>query len=135
MLCVVCNITESKYRCPKCKTRYCSGPCYKEHVCTVCDHPGEVQEIDVSYPKLQDLLFPTDDTVLPQMLEKLKESTHLCSMLTNPHLRDILVQVDSSEKVEKHIQAAMMEPIFTQFVDVCLSIVDPQENDSDSSMD
>lgn len=31
MKCEVCNAAESKYRCPKCRARYCSLVCFKAH--------------------------------------------------------------------------------------------------------
>ncbi|KAL7722934.1 HIT-type domain-containing protein [Entamoeba marina] len=30
-LCVVCNQTESKYKCPRCNQEYCSLICWKQH--------------------------------------------------------------------------------------------------------
>ena len=46
-------------------------------------------------------------------------------MLGNPHLQRMLRHMDNSERAEKDLEAAMKEPIFTEFVDQCLEIVEP----------
>ena len=48
-------------------------------------------------------------------------------MLSNKHLKDILKEIDTSKNPEKHLENAMQLPIFTEFVDQCLSIVEPPD--------
>src|SRR5687768_6054682 len=31
LICAVCNAQASKYRCPKCRVRYCSVQCFQDH--------------------------------------------------------------------------------------------------------
>lgn len=39
--------------------------------------------------------------------------------------------IDKAEDAEKIMQEAMQEPIFVEFADACLRIVDPQSDNED----
>lgn len=98
--------------------------------------------------------FSTDDTVDPAKLAELGEHnmpinvlkwwwTHLTSciddflcvfsansealkdLLKNKHLRQFLREVDSAENAFRAIKAAMMEPLFVEFADECINIIEP----------
>lgn len=43
----------------------------------------------------------------------------------------MIKEVDSASNTNVVIQRAMMEPIFTEFADVCLSIAEPAEEEAD----
>ncbi|KAG7158503.1 zinc finger HIT domain-containing protein 3-like [Homarus americanus] len=135
-ICQVCTEATSKYKCPKCRLKYCSVACYKVHSQDECrvspPEPSVVIEFDTKGNiSSQRVLFPTDDTVMPQTLEKLRDSRILKTLLKNPHLRDVIKEVDSARNTDAVIQRAMMEPIFTEFADVCLSLTEPAEEDVD----
>lgn len=52
-------------------------------------------------------------------------------MIKNRHLVAILRYLDTTEKPEAALELAMREPIFVEFADECLQIVEPdQENDT-----
>lgn len=53
----------------------------------------------------------------------------LKNLLANKHLRDLLSVIDSAENGEKIMQKAMQEPIFVEFADACLRVVDPKSDD------
>ena len=53
------------------------------------------------------------------------ESKDLRDMLSNPHLVRMLCHLDTTPRPDRHLEAAMHEPIFTEFVDECLRIVEP----------
>ena len=55
------------------------------------------------------------------------ESEALMSVLQNPHLRQLLVTVDSAEDKAKAMKEAMQEPLFVEFADQCLKIIEPTE--------
>ena len=55
------------------------------------------------------------------------DSQELYSMLHNKHLREMIKEIDSSEDPGKLLTQAMQIPIFTEFVDECLRIVEPQD--------
>jgi len=49
-------------------------------------------------------------------------------MLTNRHLVRMLCHLDTTTRPDVDMEAAMHEPIFTEFVDECLRIVEPQSS-------
>ena len=55
------------------------------------------------------------------------ESTVLHDMLANRHLVRIICHLDTVPWPDLHLEAAMHEPIFTEFVDECLRVVEPQQ--------
>ncbi|KAK4311037.1 hypothetical protein Pmani_017437 [Petrolisthes manimaculis] len=138
--CEVCQDVVSKYKCPKCRLKYCSVGCYKDHQDKGCSNlPQETtveMEVDVHGNIMsRSVLFPTDDTVMPSVLEKLRDSEHLCCLLKNRHLRELLLEVDKSQNTELIMQRVMKEPIFTEFADEILQIVEPSEDGGGSDMD
>ncbi|XP_069166017.1 uncharacterized protein [Procambarus clarkii] len=74
--CQVCTEAVSKYKCPKCRVKYCSVVCYKTHRQDEC-HASSTEsdiifEIDTQGSTSdKQILFPTDDTVMPKTLENL----------------------------------------------------------------
>lgn len=83
---------------------------------------GEITESDSS-EKSDD-----EDRISRKVLDKLGHSQELCSMLHNKHLQEMIKGIDASEDPEKLLGQAMQIPIFTEFVDECLRIVEPQNN-------
>lgn len=71
------------------------------------------------------IFFPTDDTVPIQKLEELRSSEELKKLLDNPHLRNLLKEIDVADNAWNAMKVAMMEPLFTEFADECLKIVEP----------
>lgn len=65
-----------------------------------------------------------DDTLCPEQLELLATSPKLTSLLKNPHLRQILTDLDVSAQKDKLIDCLMREPIFIEFADTCLECLD-----------
>lgn len=59
------------------------------------------------------------------------ESKKLKEMLKVSDLKKILNYVDKSDNPYKDVQTAMRDPLFTEFVDECLKIVDPIQNQQD----
>uniref|UniRef100_A0A3Q3VVI0 Zinc finger HIT domain-containing protein 3 n=1 Tax=Mola mola TaxID=94237 RepID=A0A3Q3VVI0_MOLML len=138
-LCSVCSEQTPNYRCPTCKIRYCSLGCYKRH--KEANHHN--LHIFISHVKLfgfdisvepwtvEDLLDEEDitDKVPVQRLQLLGQSKELRDLLCNPHLRQLLHSVDSAESKHDAMKAAMQEPLFVEFSDQCLKIV---ENEAQS---
>lgn len=69
-------------------------------------------------------VFTTIDTVPMEQLEKLRESEHLKNLLRNPHLRKFITEVHSSRNPSNAMKVAMLEPLFVEFADECMKIVD-----------
>lgn len=54
----------------------------------------------------------------------LGSSEKLKYLLKNPHLRRMVTYLDSSAKPWDDVEKAMHEPIFKEFADACLEVVD-----------
>nr|XP_057942911.1 zinc finger HIT domain-containing protein 3 [Doryrhamphus excisus] len=132
-VCSVCSEQTPKYRCPCCKIRYCSVSCYKRHK----DSCLPLKQPEPSVPEgkdasgtdtrsVEDLLQEDDipDIVPPERLQLLGQSEELKDLLRNPHLRQLLRAVDSADSKEEAMKAAMQEPLFVEFSDQCLKVVE-----------
>ncbi|XP_017268043.1 zinc finger HIT domain-containing protein 3 [Kryptolebias marmoratus] len=135
-ICNVCSEETPKYRCPTCKIRYCSLGCYKKHkdICLPDEKPASLNpdSKDADSPvsaepwSVDDLLHEDDiiDKVPMQRLQMLGQSKDLRDLLCNPHLRRLLRSVDGAERKDEAMKAAMQEPLFVEFSDQCLKIVE-----------
>ncbi|XP_038109409.1 zinc finger HIT domain-containing protein 3 [Culex quinquefasciatus] len=126
--CAICNENQKKYKCKTCEVPYCSLACYKSHQETPCEAPPKtdsplIQE-DRNQPQ-RTYLYTTVDTVDPAMLEQLRHSDPLKDLLYNPHLRRLLQEIDAAPDAMKAVRVAMMEPLFVEFADQCLRVVEP----------
>ncbi|XP_072503045.1 zinc finger HIT domain-containing protein 3 isoform X2 [Notamacropus eugenii] len=70
------------------------------------------------------------DRVCIQKLKDLGDSKELRNLLSNPHLQQLLVSIDQAEDKETLMKSHMQEPLFVEFADCCLRIVDPPEKDN-----
>lgn len=52
------------------------------------------------------------------------QSKELRDILCNPHLRQLLRLIDSADSKYDAMKAAMQEPLFVEFSDRCLKIVE-----------
>jgi hypothetical protein len=66
----------------------------------------------------------SSSTVCEDKLNELRESNDIKAMLTNSHLRDFLKQVNDAKYPHNAMKLAMKEPLFLEFADKCLQIVD-----------
>ncbi|XP_073697499.1 zinc finger HIT domain-containing protein 3-like [Garra rufa] len=142
-LCGVCSEHVPKYRCPACRIRYCSVSCFKRHKDDDSCHP--VKESDPASSSstpvtsaeqpwtVEDLLDENSQTdkVPLQKLQQLGDSEALKGLLRNPHLRRLMMSVDSSKDKGKAMKDAMQEPLFVEFADQCLKIIEPTETQND----
>ncbi|XP_008305114.1 zinc finger HIT domain-containing protein 3 [Stegastes partitus] len=143
-VCSVCSEQTPKYRCPACKIRYCSLGCYKKHkdTCVPVEKPPspktEAEGVVSSESwTVDDLLHEDDiiDKVSLQRLQLLGQSKGLRDLLCNPHLRQLLRSIDSADSKEDAMKAAMQEPLFVEFSDQCLKIVEDKKKSLTSSED
>ncbi|XP_030384784.1 zinc finger HIT domain-containing protein 3 [Scaptodrosophila lebanonensis] len=135
--CITCEQITRKYKCSKCEAPYCSLACYKSHKGTeecaqllaAHDDATKFQKltktsVDEEEPTLH-APFPTEDTVSPAMLQQLASSEPLRQLLYNPHLRNLLQQIDVALNAQNAMAAAMQEPLFVEFANACLQVVEP----------
>ena len=135
-MCGVCKAVEKKYKCPVCGIFYCSLGCFKVHKANSCTVLSQQSEEEDRYQEAAmdtlgedaSMLFPTQNTVPVEKLELLGQSEKMKELLTNQHLRDFLAFLDSSEDKAMLMRKAMREPLFIEFVDVCLETMNPEQN-------
>ncbi|CAH2096076.1 unnamed protein product [Euphydryas editha] len=128
MDCIQCG-KDSKYKCPVCRQSYCSVACCKLHKETPCSPPTPPQTEFYEEESTNTDEFPSEDTVPPEKLKQLEQSTELRNCLENPHVRKILEILDTSAHPDLLISEYMHEPLFTEFVDACLNVVQDRHND------
>lgn len=133
----------------------CSFECFKKHKDVDCTsvNANETTDQNKETTKPRILQFTTEDTVdlgkLAQLgdcqanmiyencdemkifflifLYSTEHSEPLKNLLQNKHLRDFIRAVDSSDNAWKAMRFAMLEPLFIEFADECLKIVEPDE--------
>ncbi|XP_074079640.1 zinc finger HIT domain-containing protein 3 isoform X2 [Macrotis lagotis] len=144
--CAVCE-GEPKYRCPACRVPYCSVPCCRKHKERCASKPAPVlRNGDLSTRlgsaalledkgndwSVADILDSDDekDKVSIQKLKDLGDSKELRNLLNNPHLRQLLVSIDQADDKETLMKSHMQEPLFVEFADCCLRIVEPPEKEN-----
>ncbi|XP_051973705.1 zinc finger HIT domain-containing protein 3-like [Xyrauchen texanus] len=129
----------------------CSVSCFKRHKDADSCHPVKETAAPVSTPTtpvssaelpwtVDDLLDEDSqsDKVPLQKLQRLGESEALKALLWNPHLRQVMMSVDSAEDKAKAVRNAMQEPLFVEFADQCLRTIEPaqtEEKDDDDDDD
>ncbi|NXH12917.1 ZNHI3 protein, partial [Bucco capensis] len=145
--CAVCGADgAAKYRCPSCAVAYCSVPCCRTHKERCTPEPKREraagqgiaggtnrggQHADSPW-SVEDILTEEDeqDRVPLQKLKLLGESEELRALLLNPHLRQLLLTVDQAEDKSSLMKKYMQEPLFVEFADCCLGIVEPLEKEN-----
>ncbi|NWS35383.1 ZNHI3 protein, partial [Polioptila caerulea] len=126
----------ARYRCPRCGTAYCSVPCCRTHRERCAPEPRRERERAAAGQgippapspwALEDILSEEDeqDRVPLQKLKLLGESEELRELLLNPHLRQLLLTIDQAQDKSSLMRKFMQEPLFVEFADCCLSIVEP----------
>ncbi|KPI95614.1 Zinc finger HIT domain-containing protein 3 [Papilio xuthus] len=128
MICIQCSHS-AKYKCPKCRQPYCSVGCYKIHKENPCSAPTPVTEpkSNVVHNTVE-YEYPTEDTVPIEKLQLLEQSSEVKKCLENPYVREMLELLDKSAYPDDLIKEYMIEPIFTEFADACLKVVQPRND-------
>ncbi|XP_077021164.1 zinc finger HIT domain-containing protein 3 [Tamandua tetradactyla] len=145
IVCVIC-LEKPKYRCPGCRVPYCSLTCFRKHKEQCNPRTCVKKKISSAVPartitsvedkdddsSIADFLNSDEeeDRVSLQNLKNLGESATLRSLLLNPHLRQLMISLDQGDNKAKLMRAYMQEPLFVEFADCCLSIVEPAQNES-----
>lgn len=135
--CEVCELCDSKYRCPSCRVLYCSVGCFKSHKgrCEEFQLPQQ-KEIPNTYVKnkkdeskddpesgeLTDSDSENEDKVGEEQLSLLEDSKSINDMLENKNLREIIKNIDENIDPGNELESAMRLPIFAEFANKCLNI-------------
>ncbi|CAH8536532.1 unnamed protein product [Schistosoma margrebowiei] len=120
VLCAICSIETSKYKCPRCIAPYCSLACYQKHKQDECKPENCVPRVVHATVEQEDEMV---DYVPKKILEGLKYSDKIRDLLKNPHLRSLLRFLNDTNKPYSALENVMREPIFVEFSDECLKIV------------
>ncbi|XP_053851981.1 zinc finger HIT domain-containing protein 3 isoform X3 [Vidua macroura] len=126
----------ARYRCPRCGSAYCSVPCCRTHRERCAPDarrereaagqgplPGPAAGAPEDIPSEEE----EQDRVPPQRLQLLGESEELRELLRNPHLRQLLLALERARDKSSVLRQLMQEPLFVEFADCCLRIVEPPE--------
>lgn len=106
MACVVCGIEDPKYRCPRCKERYCSVACCKEHKKSSCsdeksDESSKVGAEDddegVNAAKAASESLTGIDLLKPSQMKKLETDPYVRKMLGSKRLQGHIRSVDEAD--------------------------------------
>ncbi|XP_068011101.1 zinc finger HIT domain-containing protein 3 isoform X2 [Melanerpes formicivorus] len=117
--CAVCRAAGAKYRCPRCAAAYCSVPCCKTH-----------KETCTPEPKREQGRAAAGQGEPNRAGHFAGESEELQGLLLNPHLRQLLLTLDQAEDKSSLMKKHMQEPLFVEFADCCLRIVEPLEKEN-----
>lgn len=63
------------------------------------------------------------------------QSRRLRALLGNPHLRTLVTTADTTDTPDLTMRQLMQEPVFAEFTDECLRVVEGRAIDSDSDSD
>jgi len=131
MQCQVCYENKNvSYKCPKCRIKYCSVACFKKHKTSeTCVESKSTVETSVTQTQLLIELGDVEesDRLPTHILERIGQSNEVLELLKNRHLRAMIKILDRSINPADDLQKAMMEPIFVQFVDQLLMIVENKD--------
>uniref|UniRef100_A0A8C2XWI1 Zinc finger HIT domain-containing protein 3 n=1 Tax=Capra hircus TaxID=9925 RepID=A0A8C2XWI1_CAPHI len=145
-VCVIC-LEKPKYRCLACCVPYCSLPGFWKHKEKCKPETGLVEkkirsaltaktkksvENEDDDDSVADFLSSDEeeDRESLQNLKNLGESAVLRSLLLNPHLRQLMVDLNQADDKAKLMRACMQElPLFVEFAACCSSIVEPSQNE------
>ena len=126
--CTICKEIAAKYKCSKCPATYCSVACFKLHKASnTCQPPKPDNPPQPVEPKKLDI--EDEELIADKDLEKLRDSHAVRKLLSNKHLRKMMVDLDKSAD-HKRLEAAMREEFFVEFADACLSAVGRKQSEN-----
>lgn len=100
----------------------CSANCCKEHKLIKCNRTETIENNE-----REEMEFLTEDTIPGEKLQLLDKSDDMKKLLSNHHLRIFLKDLDNAKDPEMAIRNAMLEPLFVEFADECLKIIEPPD--------
>lgn len=137
VLCDVCTICVSLYRCPRCPTRYCSSVCYKAHNAVDCAAAAATQGSTIAAPSngagagagAGDDEDDGEDELRarlpPRSLASLRSDERVTSALRSSRLRAALRAIDSAPDRVAALEAAHRTegpPLAAFFDDVLVAL-------------
>ena len=107
----------------------CSVSCFKEHRCEKKDDSFVIDPTPNEVINEQSYLLeiPDDYKIPEEVLEQLKYSDEVKSLLTNHNLRDFLQFTHETYNPSGFMKLAMREPLFLEFANACLRAIRPED--------
>ena len=137
--CGICNEADGRYKCPQCRTAYCSVTCFKSHKgSAACAEAREAllrqrEAAEAGQSPLLQGLGSGDGKedegyrVTPDQLDRMVESKRLQEWLRDPMLREVIELVDASGDRERALDAAVgSNEQFSEFVRVLAETINPE---------
>ncbi|XP_043485601.1 zinc finger HIT domain-containing protein 3 [Polistes fuscatus] len=131
-ICSICEKDLAKYKCPTCRTPFCSVTCGKEHKKADCKPssptpPPPSSLLSPSSPETKSEEDAEKDIVPLEILQKLSQNQEVKNCLKNPQVRDIVTFIANNEDPMEAINLAMTESVFVELADACLKVVEEKE--------
>ena len=118
-ICIICNSNNSKYKCPNCKSFYCSITCFKEHKkdCkTKINDNNKDMPIEVNNNIPLNLDEDEDIILSEKQLSVLKSNKSIMTKLKNKKLQKILKEIDLKKYKKRTLEKKMKnDPDFKLF--------------------
>ncbi|GAB9467696.1 putative mynd zn-finger protein/hormone receptor interactor [Globisporangium polare] len=144
-LCQVCTTAEAKYKCPGCRTPYCSAACYKAHKEVPCapaapavpaqaaattssngqpsagGSSSSQQQPSLSAQKTsadqqEELVVDASQLLSLEQLDGLRALPIMHKSLEDPAMRALLTKIDASGNRLKELEKALLNPAFASFM-------------------
>ena len=121
-ICISCNKTDSKYKCPLCHNFYCSILCFKEHKLKCNNKLNNKKEDNDKQNEenitVQPLNLDEDEDIIlnEKQLSILKTNKSIMTKLKNKKLLKILKEIDSTKYKKRTLERQMeKDPDFKIF--------------------
>uniref|UniRef100_A0A8C2M0B5 Zinc finger HIT domain-containing protein 3 n=1 Tax=Cricetulus griseus TaxID=10029 RepID=A0A8C2M0B5_CRIGR len=126
VVCVIC-LEKPKYRCLACRVPYFSVTCFQKHKEQCNPETRPVENRRTVAPENKD-----DDSSIADFLNSDEEEDRVSLQnLKSLGESQLMVNLDQGDNKSKLMKACMQEPLFVEFADCCLRIVEPsQKRDS-----
>jgi zinc finger HIT domain-containing protein 3 len=132
--CGVCSEKQSKYRCPKCHTQYCSLPCFKLHKSKLPDEAGgcnpdakptttnsnntNKNDRFENKKRRRDHTVEEHAQVSPEDLKRLKTSASILEAVKSAQLQEVVRTILEARDPHKALQSRLeKDPYFSSFAD------------------
>ena len=129
-ICIICNKTDSKYKCPLCHDFYCSILCFKEHKLKCNNKLNNKNEDNDKQNEeniiVQPLNLDEDEDIIlnEKQLSILKTNKSIMTKLKNKKLLKILKEIDSTKYKKRTLEKQMeIDPDFKIFTIEILTIL------------
>ena len=147
--CTICNTDQSKYRCPKCNTEYCSLKCFKTHKSTNPEETGGCQPV---VPSVQPNVKTKNDRfenkkrrrnhtiaepihVSPEDLKRLKTSEPVLKAAKSSQLQEVVRSILEANDPHKALQKRLEnDTYFSSFADDIMIAIGKAERTSDGNV-